>query len=344
MFNEVQGRSTIDQPGMRVINPASLPAAPSFPRKTLILSIAAFLALAAAVVIVFVLEFLDSRFRTPAQVERALGSQLVGMLPLVKGSAASPKSTTSRGPALFRAVIEQPFGGMSEALRTLRTSFALSNLGDGPRVILVTSSMPGEGKTTVSMLLAASSALSGKRTLLVDCDLRRGSASKSLGFSSVPGLTEYLADKGKVLAADSKRTANLVYENKDLSFSMIPCGAEAPNPSDLLGSPRMRDLLLQMRGRYDCIILDAAPVLAVSDAALIMSLVDKVVVIVEWNKTPRYCVVEAIKSMPPEARRISTAVLNKVDYKRLSSYGYGYGQGYNYGAYYRKVAKYYGRG
>jgi polysaccharide biosynthesis transport protein len=332
-FNEVQQRTSIDQTGVRIINPAGLPNAPSFPRKTLMMVAAGVVAFGAAIALAFLLEYLDAGFRTTAQIERALGASAMGMIPKMESSKLQwePKNFSA-----LEEITNSPASRLSEAIRTLRTAMMLASLDRPQKVVLVTSSIPGEGKSTVSLLIATSSAASNKRTLLMDCDLRRGSITNLLGLGDKHGLAQYLS--GKVKSAE-----DIIVENERLKLSVVPCGAETSNPTDLLSSDMMQQFLMQVRERYDLIVLDGAPILPVVDSVLLSGFVDSVLFVVEWTKTPRRCVFEAIKSLPDHARNVASIVLNKVDYKRLQSYGYGYGQGYNYGSYYRSMSKYYGK-
>jgi polysaccharide biosynthesis transport protein len=195
--------------------------------------------------------------------------------------------------------------------------------------------MPSEGKSTFSLLFSVSAAISRNRTLLIDCDLRRGSSSKTVELGKRRGLADYL--RGRVELSD------VIYHKKDLNLFVLPCGTAVKNPADLLASPRMRELIVHLRQQFDYIVLDTPPILPVVDAAVLARCVDKILFVIQWQKTPRRCVMEAIKGLSTEARSIASVILNNVDRKRLQSYGYGYGFGYNYGSYYRSLGKYYER-
>jgi polysaccharide biosynthesis transport protein len=331
-FNDVQQRTSIDQTGVRIITPAGLPVSPSFPRKTLMLAIAGTLGLGIAVLLAFLLEYLDAGFRTSSQIETAFGTKPLGMIPKV--DVTTPRRAGDI--PILQSLVASPLSRLNESLRTLRTAVMLASIEHPPQVVLVTSSMPDEGKSTVSLLYATSTAASNNRVLFIDCDLRRGSATKLLGFGDKAGLGEYLG--GKVKSAN-----DIIIKDNRFNLSVIPCGAETRNPAELLGSEPMRQFLLQARKEYDQIIVDGAPILPVVDSVLLAQFVDKILFVIEWNKTPRRGVFEAIKALPLQARLVASIVLNKVDFKRLQSYGYGYGDGYNYGAYYRSMSKYYGK-
>jgi succinoglycan biosynthesis transport protein ExoP len=369
--NDLQQISTLDQPGARIIAAASIPNAPSYPRKTLAYLLVIVLAFAFAVALAVVLEYLNPGFKTPAQVEGALKASVLGMVPglgkigigprarnkqpkaawtrwslsrLNEAIRKIPASVAQRLPwneapgrerriASLRALVTAPSSNTSEAIRTLRTVLALGAEDEVPRVFLVTSSMPSEGKSTFSLLFSVSAAISRNRTLLIDCDLRRGSSSKTVELGKRRGLADYL--RGRVELSD------VIYHKKDLNLFVLPCGTAVKNPADLLASPRMRELIVHLRQQFDYIVLDTPPILPVVDAAVLARCVDKILFVIQWQKTPRRCVIEAFKGLSTEARSIASVILNNVDRKRLQSYGYGYGFGYNYGSYYRSLDKYY---
>ena len=209
----------------------------------------------------------------------------------------------------------------------------LSERKSAPKLILVTSSIPDEGKSTAAMLLAMSSVQAEQRTLLIDCDLRRKTVSASFGLQDKPGLAEILS--GLVNSSDA------IFAHHETGVAVIGAGSGAINSADLLNSQRMRDLLAELSERYEYIVLDGSPLLPVIDAAILAKMVDKILVAVQWRRTPRMSVLEAIKLLPAETRRGIGIVLTKVDYARLQSYGYGFGHGYNYGHYYRDLERYY---
>ncbi|MEA3105878.1 MAG: polysaccharide biosynthesis transport protein [Gammaproteobacteria bacterium] len=373
--NGLQQISTLDQPGIRIITAASIPNAPSFPRKTLVYLLVVMLAIAFAVALAFVLEYLNPGFKTPTQVESVLKVSVLGMVPRLGKVSTGPRArnkppkaawtrwslsrlneTIRKIPAniaqrlpwneapgrkramriaSLRHLITSPSSNTSEAIRTIRSALAFGFEGDVPRVFLVTSSMPSEGKSTFSILFSVSAAISRNRTLLIDCDLRRGSSSKTVELGKRRGLADYL--RGRVELSD------VIYHKKDLNLFVLPCGTAVKNPADLLASPQMGELIVHLRQQFDYIVLDTPPILPVVDAAVLARCVDKILFVIQWQKTPRRCVMEAIKGLSTEARSIASVILNNVDRKRLQSYGYGYGFGYNYGSYYRSLGKYYER-
>jgi polysaccharide biosynthesis transport protein len=189
-------------------------------------------------------------------------------------------------------------------------------------VILVTSSLTGEGKSTAAMALASSSASSGQSTVIVDCDLRRGTLSGTVGMPEA-GLADAL--KGSMSGL-----GDVIVRGPVPRTYVIPAGSTMDNPIDLLTSPRMRDVITRLRADFDSVILDTPPVLTVVDALTLTAMVDKIVIIVEWNSTPRDAVGETLKLLRRDEQRIAGIVLNKVDFSRLGAYN-------KYGCYYGAV-------
>ena len=328
-FNGIAERASLNDSGARIITPATLPTAPAFPRRNLILAMALAVGGFAGVVLAFLADHLARGFKTALQVETVLGTPVLGML---FGFRRSPLRRTRSGD-LVAAIVEQPASRLAEAVRALRIGLLLSSGSSEPRTILVTSSVPGEGKTTTALLLAASSAMAGKKTLLVDCDLRSKSASLAMGAADKPGLIEVLEGRAEIDAA--------IWTDAKTGIAVFAAGAGKKNPADLLSSPRVHEVFARLRDRWDCIVLDATPLLPVVDAALLAELADRTLFVVRWSDTARTTALEAVRSLGASARRNLGVVLNRVDLKRLRSYGYGYGHGYNYGPAYGKLGKYY---
>jgi capsular exopolysaccharide synthesis family protein len=221
-------------------------------------------------------------------------------------------------------MVDEPLSQFTEAVHAMRISFELSSAN--PKVVLITSALPAEGKSTTAMLLAASSASSGKRTVLLDCDMRQQSTSEAFRNKRQPGLSELLRGAAELMDVITKDPATRTY--------VIPAGSMVPNPADLLMSQRMRDLIAELRGEFEYIVMDTPPLLPVVDALALATVADKVLLIVEWGQTSRASISEAFKVLRPEAHRVAGIVLNKVDLSQLQ--GYGYRGGYHY----RSVGKY----
>jgi succinoglycan biosynthesis transport protein ExoP len=341
--NDLEEVSTLDLPGTRIITAATVPTAPSSPRKVLIYVIVVVVALGLALALTLAFEYLNPTFKTPSQLESVLHMPVVGMVPELEIPGPSSRWRWAGGTAPAHAghmascrdLISSPSSRASEAIRTIRTLLALGGDGAVPRVFMVTSSMPSEGKSTFSLLYAVSAAVAHNRTVLVDCDLRRGFSSKALDLGRKKGLSDYLG--GKVPLSD------VIYHNETLDLFVIPCGSVVRSPTDLLSVGKMREMIEHLRREFNYIVLDTPPMLPVVDASVLARCVDRVLFVIQWEKTPRRYAIEAMKGLPDGVQNITSLILNNVDQKRLQSYGYGYGygSGYNYGrGGYRSVGEY----
>jgi succinoglycan biosynthesis transport protein ExoP len=324
-FNEVSQRRTLQEATARIIAPATLPDAPSFPRRKLFYALAGIFGLGGSVLLVFLMEYLQAGLKTGAEVEQSFGYPVVGVIPFVQHRKFR-RITHDR---LLHSMIDAPLSQFSEAVRAMRIGLHLSGSDRLAKVILITSPLPAEGKSTAAMLLAASSATSGHSTVLLDCDLRQQSISRVFEKKQA-GLSELLRGTAEL--------RDVIDIDPITDTCVIPAGSIVPNPADLLMSQRMYDLIAQLRNQYDYIVIDAAPLLAVVDALALATMADKILLIVEWSRTPRACVSEAFRVLRPEASRIAGIVLNKVDLKQLD--GYGYRRSYHY----RPVGKSLGNG
>ena len=271
----------------------------------------------------FLLEYIRPGFKSSTEIEQTFRLQVVGTIPLV----SRRKTRDVSHYRLLDGMVREPLSQLSETVRAMRISLDL--LSANPKVVLVTSALPGEGKSTTAMLLAASSASSGKRTMLLDCDFRQRSTSEALRrlrSKDRPGLSELLRGTAKL--------EDVITEDPFTKIHVIPAGSMAPNPADLLMSQAMLDLVAVLRSGFDYIVMDAPPLLPVVDALALATVADKILVIVEWRRTPHASIYEAFRVLGQEANRVAGIVLNKVELDQLP----GYGGSYNY----RLIAKYYG--
>jgi polysaccharide biosynthesis transport protein len=317
-YNEVSQRRTLQDASARVIAHAAIPGSPSSPRRVLWYGLSGIFGLGSGLLLAFLLQYLHTGLKTSAQVEQTFGYPVVGIIPLLRDQNSRPIVRDR----LWHKMVASPLSHLSEAVSAMRIGLELSNSDSPPRVILVTSSIPGEGKSAAAMLLAASSATSGHRTMLLDCDLRQQAISRTLG-ENLPGLSEVL--RGTIELAD------VIRKDPRTGIYVIPAGSMEANPADLLMSQRMRDVIMQLRDQYDYVVMDSSPLLPVIDALGLTTMVDKILIIVEWSRTPRVTVSEAVKMLRPEASRIAGVVLNKVELKQLPGYAYagGYYNGYH---------------
>jgi capsular exopolysaccharide synthesis family protein len=255
------------------------------------------------------------------QVERLLGMTALGLVPALKGLKNFRKRPESY-------ILEQPASALGESIRSLRTSLMLTNLDRPPRVIMVTSSVPQEGKTAVSLSLARLFASIGQKVVVVDCDLRRPAAHKSFGLDLVPGLVEHLSGELPLEAVIKQDTHSATW--------LIPAGRAAANPPELLGSEEMKRLLKRLSENYDLVIVDSAPVLAVSDSLILCRQVDKTVFVVRWARTRRETATRGLRQVLEAGGDVAGVLLTAVDVKKHAQYGYS-----DSGYYYGRARKYY---
>ena len=325
-MDELSRRAAADDEGGRVIAPASLPLPPGPLRRVLIYGAVGVFATGLSAMIAFLAEHLQRGFNTHAMAERTLGYPVVGMIPIVRGRFRRISSD-----ALVKALMREQRSQLSTSVETARMVLRFSQAGTVPKVVVLTSAMPGEGKSVVARLLATSSALAGLRTALVDCDLHRGSLSQRFGKSH-SGLAAVLNGESEL--------ASVIVQDPTTGLFVIPAGFASKSPADLLSSEAMHDLVAQLRQQYDYVVMDAPPLLSVVDALALAAIADNIVMIVEWSRTSRTNVLEALKTLRFAGHSIAGIVLNKVDYKRLASYGYGFGRDYTYGSRLRAIGKY----
>jgi succinoglycan biosynthesis transport protein ExoP len=281
------------------------------PRKDWITAILAGVTIALG--LAFGIEYLDDTVKTPEDVTRRLKLPLLGLVPAVRGD---------RVPVLTEPV-PHDFG---EAFRSLRTSLVFTSGAQSTRMIAVTSSQPLEGKTTTACNLAMALALGGSRVLLIDADMRRPGLHKTMGLQNGTGLSHLLVGQARVRDA--------VQRTSEPNLVAITAGRTPPNPSELLSSERMNNLLANLSsGPFDWVIIDTPPVLAVTDAVIIAGRVSGVVFVVGSEMTRRAHAERALETLQSGHPKSVTVVLNRVDFNR-NKYYYSRYYGYQYKSYY----------
>jgi capsular exopolysaccharide synthesis family protein len=226
-------------------------------------------------------------------------------------------------------IIEKPLGSYSEAVRGLQIGLIQANVDERPKVVLITSSVPDEGKTTVALSMARLAARAGSKVVLVDADLRRPAVSKSLGLEKVEnGLVEVLSNQIPLAGA--------LREDPMSSLLVLPANKTAASPPDLLASAAMERLIGELRDVFDLVIIDTAPILPVNDTRVLTRMANAVVFIVRWDKTPRDAVVNAARILTDSCTRVAGVALTRADPARYRYYSYGYQNYYSYEKYYGK--------
>lgn len=322
-FKETSQQQDLQVPDSRVISTATAPISPSHPRKVLSLTLALVLSAMLGVGLAFLLEYLDNGMTTARDVEETLSLPHLVSIPLVlaeKGSGGKPLKPHDY-------LMQKPLSVFSEALRSLRSALQLSNVDNPPKVILFTSALPSEGKTTTSVSFARAAAVSGLRVVIVDCDLRHPSVHKTFGLPAPQlGLVELLAERLDPQA--------VMLQDDKTDLKILPVATGSANPPDVLASSQMKLLLERLRGEFDLVVIDSAPVLPVSDSRVLARMADQTVFVVRWNETPRDAAQSAIKELRLYGADIAGVALAAVDTAVQAKYGYGDG-GYYYGKYSR---------
>ncbi len=326
-FKETNLGADVESTNARIIDAAMVPVAPVEPRIRRIVSAVVLLALLAGVGLAFLMEYLDNTLKSGQDVEEALLLPLLGTVPLL--SARRRRRSLPE-----RTFLDQPKSEFAEAIRTVRTGVVLSSIDAPHRVILVTSSVPGEGKTTLAINLAVALGHLDK-VLLIDADMRRSSVGSKFGLpAEAPGLSS--------LVAGSADDATCIHHVEDVGIDVMPAGLIPPNPLELLSSRRFAETLATLRGHYDRIIVDSAPAQAVSDSLILSKVCDAVVFVVRSDETPVPLVQVAVKRLRQVGAPLIGAVLNQYDSKRGARYGhYHYGKYRRYSYSYNTYANYY---
>lgn len=308
---EVAAEGSLQQADGVINSKAAVPTAPSSPNMKLGAALAILAGLIAAGIAVLVAEFWDKHLRSRLDVERELGVPFAGVLPDFR--SVKPKGLRGPEAAPAEYLVSHPFSGFAEAFRNLRAFLMISAQQDDSKLIAITSAVPREGKSLTSFCLARTLALSGSRVALVDCDLRQRGVTKLIGARDV-GLVEVVQDKVPLSEA-------LVHDPKTNLFILPAAGKSVPY--DLFSNPETDDVLRELANQFDYVILDAPPILGVADARILAAKADRVLYLVQWNKTPLRAAQSAVDILQECGANVAGALLTKVNVKGQARYGYG---------------------
>jgi capsular exopolysaccharide synthesis family protein len=315
-FKEIEGSDALQAPDARVISQATLPKSPSFPNKMMFYGGALPGGLVLGLLLAMVLESMSKGFRTQEQVERLLSLPVLAALPEVSGSSRTRRRAADR-------VVSKPMSSFAEAVRGLQLGLVLS--GKPPKVVVVTSSVPSEGKTTVAMSLARLAARSYQRVILVDADLRQPSVVKAMNIAHPKfGIAEAL-------------TGTPVEEclfKDPLSDTLVLPARRLSNPSDVLASARLASLIERLSASCDLLVIDSPPLLATNDARILAQFADAVLFVVRWERTSREAALHALRSLTDAMAPVAGVVFSRADWEQFHYYNYGKRE-------YREIAKYY---
>lgn len=320
-LNQTQGQEGIQTPDARIISNPEVPTSPSYPKKTLAIGISIPAGLILGLMVAFLMERMDSGFRTTAEIERALGLPVLATVPEVFQPKDAPPVNAAD------LIIKKPMSSFAESLRGLQLGLTLSNVDRQPKVIVVTSSVPSEGKTTIALSLARIAARGGLNAVVVDGDLRRPNVSKSAEMPDIDhDIIDVLAEKSSLAAA--------LHKDPLSDAKVLPCLHPPASPTDVLSSKAMERLLGTLRETFDLVIVDAAPLLPVNDTKILGLLADTVLLTIRWEKTPREAAANAARILMDLRVSVAGIALSRADNERFRYYSYGYQSYHNYSKYY----------
>lgn len=303
-LNETSEQEDLQSADVRILSAADVPTGPQAQKTIPIVVMSSILGGFLGVGLVLLRDNLNNTFRAPRQIEEVTGQRVLAVLPTLRSKV--------RNRDLVRYLISKPNSSLAESVRNLRTSILRQSAEKPPNVVMFTSSIPGEGKSTTSMLTAITSRQMGKSAIIVDCDLRLSSVEQFLDVrEDNPGILSVLDGSATLEEA--------LYEDEatGLHVLMVRRGERrvktSKNAADILSSQKFADLVRYLSQTYDVVILDTPPVLVVTDARIISALADSVVYVVRWNKTPREAVVEGIKELLSIEAPLAGTVLSMVN-------------------------------
>jgi polysaccharide biosynthesis transport protein len=328
-MNETNVANDLAASNIQVVQRAEVPTVPSSPKTGRNLFVSAILGLFLSVALAFFLEYMDSTMNTPQQVWAAVSLATLGVVPHLRSlqqryhPMLADNAPTNRlepaGPSEQRVgkeivVARDQFSMIAESYRTIRTALMLSQAERPPKVILLTSPCPNEGKTVTTLNLGIALAQSGKKVLAIDADLRKGRCHQLLHLRNRGGLADVLAGHLDVKRGIQKTAVN--------DFYLLPRGTLPPNPADLLMSQRMRDILNELRSSFDFILFDSPPIIAVSDAAVLSAVCDGVVLVFNGQKTTSPSARRALERLDKVGARMLGVILNGIDIRDPEYFDY----------------------
>lgn len=321
-FKETSELDGITEADAVVDSYAPVPGSPSFPNTNLNLMLGFMLGLALAGLVGLVLELLDNFISSPEEAEQVAGVPYIGQIPLLPAAGAFTKSRIK--PAEY--LIDKPHSGFAEAYRHLRASIMFADIDKAAKTVAVVSSLPSEGKTSMSYCLGRMAAMSGTKTIVIDGDIRLRQLTEISGVKCEAGLLEYLFGEA--------RLADAVQTDEKTGLHILPLSDRKHTPRDVFGSRAFDAMLNMLQQSYDLVIIDTGPILLMAETRVVTSKVDQVVVATRWRKTTRNTLRETMKILHDFHANVAGVVLTFVDLRKKAHHDYT-------AANYKAYAKYY---
>jgi capsular exopolysaccharide synthesis family protein len=297
-YNQLTAQRALQIADSYILSPADVPTQPSFPPLIPFLGLAFVVSVALSGLCALLLERTGRTIRSSQEVQPLLTARSLGVIPKLEHKTA-----------LLTQVIDSPQSPFTESIRSILSRFmGPRNFG---RAVLIASARPGEGRTSLAIALARLAALSGRRAILIDCDLRRPALHNAFHGKMVPGLTDLLQSRLELSKAIRRDTLT--------TLDYIAGGELAPHAANLLCLPEMAELLAKLRTEYDLVVLDSPPSATIADTSLIAQMVDECLFVVGWNKTPWRLVREQMEELSHQCS-LTGVVLNQVDMRKYSKY------------------------
>jgi succinoglycan biosynthesis transport protein ExoP len=320
-MKETNVAGDLQSPIARVVDPAVVSARPYSPKKARIIGIAAVVGLILGIMLALLLEYLDNTIKNAEDVDTKLRKPLLGQLPRLKGKIESGD--------LQIAFVKDKDPGFSEEIRSIRTGVLLSSIDSPHKVLLVTSSIPGEGKTSVATNIALALG-QVRKVCLIDADMRRPTVAKVLGVDTTSkGLSN--------LVSGSDPTADCLHFNKELGIHIIPSGVVPPNPLELLSSVRFAEAMKWLEDSFDIVIIDSPPLQLVSDPLILSQFANSVIYVVKADSTPYQVALGGLERLREAKAHVLGVIINQIDREKADRYygygkysAYGYGKKYSY--------------
>ncbi len=319
-FKETSTQEGLQQADSRIISKATIPSSPSYPKKQLIIVVSTLVGVLLGVVLSLLLDLIAVGFRNTRELEEELGVSFLGITPALRRGL--------RPQAVANWPLEKKTSSAAESIRNIQTAIRLTDVDNPPKVLSILSTVPAEGKSTLALWMGQMEAMAGKKVLVIDCDLRRPSLHSRLNLPNDPNLVSVVSNECSLEEA--------LVELPETGLRVLLGARVEGTALDVMSSKRVEDIIEEAREKFDLVILDSPPILAVAEARVIARLSDKVIYAVRWNKTPKELVKTGLKVIHQSQATLAGLVLSLTDSNKTSQYGY-----YDYGYYYGKYKSYY---